>query len=483
MSAKDLLHLHILSDQRHVSTQQDHDLNLIVELEPNKSLRKIAQKRTASPHLGLILDCSGSMCVNSGNGQTYVDQMIECASAISDLVQDNDLISVEFFSTQVSEIHDVLGHDKSRLKQVIQQAKNHPYGNTNMAGALQKMVDKLALSNDRPRSILLFTDGGPSGPKQEVITIAQQAAKKGIMVNICGFNDELKLSYLSQIAAVGNGQTFRSVNQQELRREFRAFTQDAQQHGITDVILEFKLHPNYMPKHLFRGKPQHQYLRQLKTNERSLSIPLGSINAGSWQMILINGKMLGSELNDEEALITAKVSYSVIGYKERFQTDDISFNLARLSQAPRYYREIHQQTEMTLLKEEEQRFQKLKKKNNIDQALSTLKAMIQRYRQIGTIEANRLANQLSETLQTMAQSSNIQQSHLNDISQATSTATGVTPLSSLFHSHSDTLATMNRGRDQRQSQGQGQHNEQAHSVTAAHSRRGRGKRRVIRFDI
>jgi hypothetical protein len=467
---KQQLNVILGSDHKHISTSQDHDLNIAIELAPAKSLRTIAHQSSAAPHLGFVLDCSGSMHEKDGSGRRYIDQMVECASSVTRLLKDTDLVSVCFFSTEVSQVHRVKGTQRAKLKSTIEQALTHPYGNTNMKGGLDVMIDDLQKSKDRPKHLLLFTDGGPTGSKTAVVNTAREAASMGISVSVCGFNDQLRLPYLSQIATAGNGETMRSINERELRYKFAQFTSNAQQTGINNLTLELELHPGFIPQHILRGKPQNQYLRALKPKDRVIHLPLGSINAGSWQLLILNGRIFGDRFKTGETLVKASVSYTVVENGAKMFTTREKLILPVSSERPRVNRRVHEVIQLPLIEVEVQRFEKLNHNKNQEESIKRAQSIIRAYEEIESPEANQLAESFRQTLKQLSKGGSLNNKILNELNDATSTTVGTGRLSDFLGSET-----------------KGSHfGDLGDSVTRDVSRIHRPigqKRKVLRFDI
>lgn len=471
MSTKELVDIQLFSDQKGLSSLVDQEINVGVELNPHRSLKAVARERSAAPVITIILDCSGSMHALNNKGERFLDQMIRCASSVADLTSDHDEIRVIFFSTEVSEVHRVKGSKRDRLRSVIAEAKNHPYGNTNMKGALDRGIEDLQSVQDKSRHILLFTDGGPTGSKRAVVQSASRAAELGISVSVCGFNDQLRLPYLAEIATAGNGDTLRSTNEGQLQRHFQQFTRNAQQTGVTDLKLELTLHPALIGQHLLRGKPQNQYLREVKANERQVNISIGALNAGSWQMLVLNGRIFRELIQSHVPLLSACVSYVVpsVG-PQRHRSPIMELNLPIESAQPRIDRALHNALIPTLIMIKVRRFEKLDHKKYPREAEMLMRSIIQEYRSLETPMGNAAAEAFIQKLNAFTGGQGPSNRDVNELSEATSTAITGVRLSDVFNTNSAT-----RGG--------------SHSITNAGSITQRGttnkprRREVMEFDI
>ena len=59
--------------------------------------------------------------------------------------------------------------------------------------------------NESPKTIYLITDGKPSESDQAMLTIANRARSKGVVINTIGIGEDQNQSLLRQIAQITGG--------------------------------------------------------------------------------------------------------------------------------------------------------------------------------------------------------------------------------------------------------------------------------------
>jgi len=380
---KPSVELALSSDHSAVNGQRDSELVLAIEVAPSRSLRGVARRRSARPHVMYALDVSGSMTVVTDDPDELVDvgrhvidgseyriverrdgaelstlmgEMFSTAEASLAELKPEDQISVMHFSSELSQPQSFSAQQRAEVTRAIHKGESLKHQETNMSGALAQVRAQLSAERSRPKCAVLFTDGMPDqGTERRVIDEARRCAQAGIPVHVCAFGDQLSHDFLSEISAVSGGQVHIGRDQDTLLRQFSSMIRDAQQAGLIDLCLELSFDERFLPAEVFRGKPQNQLIMRCKPGTRRLTLPLGNLNAGSWQSIYVKGRLLGSgEISGAQPVASVQLSYRS---PDEAQTRSVSARYAvPLAERSRRDRQIQELVEITLLKSTEKDF-------------------------------------------------------------------------------------------------------------------------------
>ena len=269
--------------------KSEGDVVVAVELGPTRALDAIAARREGSPHVGFVLDVSGSMIED-------MESVIVAAKSIVPSFKRGDHVSIVHFSDDAFVVADRLdGAAHVALREAVDKVAQAENRLTYMAKGLEKMHRLLASDGARPRSVVLFTDGHPHD-EEAARTWAKTYGEQGITLHVLGFGDELSLNYAEELATLGRGQTIHVRDVGALAGQMSAAATDAQQIGITNARLRLEFAPQFVPTKLYRGRPQFQLLGKLDANQRPVDIIVGNVAAGSdFQSFFIEGRFDASQ--------------------------------------------------------------------------------------------------------------------------------------------------------------------------------------------
>ena len=504
MNQTPLIELAVSSDHKVINGRQDQECVLALEIAPKRSLRSIARQRSARPHIGYGLDVSGSMnlvtddpseLVDVGSevrdGQLYtlvsradgsaprtlMDDMFEAAEESLSALKDDDQISVFHFSTEVSSVQTTTGAQRDQVVNLIRRGAELNHESTNMSAALERALATLTQDKERPATLVLFTDGMPdSGTEAQVLESARRCALASVPVHVCAFGDQLSLDFLNEISSITGGNITLGRNRDELLRQFRDVVKDAQETGLVHLNLELNFDPSFVPEEIFRGKPQSQLLRRLKPGQRRVTIPLGNLNAGSWQSIYVKGRLLGSGSTEGRQSI-ASISLSYRQPSESQAREVKATYSIPLGETSRVDREIRELVEMTLLKSVERDFHRSVQSQNWEQAKSLAAQLLGGYEELGSAEGDQNAQHIRAIIKSLSTRGVIDLAEIQRLANSASDSSTTSSQSERFGDGSSTNIARSMSDSETRA---GDAGEETRGEARAHSKR---RREVIDFDI
>jgi hypothetical protein len=269
-------------------------------------------------------------------------------------------------------------------------------------------------------------------------------------------------------------------------RQLRAVVKDAQETGLTDLVLELNFDQSFIPQELFRGKPQNQLLKKLKQNQRQVRLPIGNLNAGSWQTFYVKGKLLGrGQTSGQQPVATARITYRRPQDQELYHAE-LSYAVP-LELRTRPDRVIQESMELTLLKSLERDLQQFANQGDYQRAKLLAAQLVTAYRELSSPEGEESATHFQALLEGLSKQGKIDmaelQQLLNHVSESSTTSTN----SQRFGDSSGTNVTRAHEASEtfvgRSSGDETQFSERQADQAPRRPRKGPARREVLHFDI
>ena len=447
------LNLQIASNIKQLSRQESCEICFIIDFIPHHSLNQIALQRSAKPHLSLLLDRSHSMLmvvdeeeelirgnifyadgnqwqgVERKDGQpltTLLDRMLECAHSTTRALKDQDRATIAHFSSDLSHFQTFHGHQKTEIKKAIEEVKKGSNQGTNMLKALKGTFKHLKKSTQQPTSVLLFTDGMPdANTEYQILQLAEQYARQGIGLHALGYGHEINMDFLNQITSASNGLLMHGHDHQSMMNSFHDYLKRSQSTAISDLILQLEFDSCLIPKAVYSAKPQQKLLHRLEASQSSVILPLGHVEAGSFQTILVKCAVQKEKLKSGHVqdLLKAHMSCSIPSLSKE-EKDTLSYRLPvqdRLIKDNRHYDAI----EMTFLKSKEAFFHELVHQKKTTEAIELAKYLRDAYAQLDADSSDQVADNFYEILEMYKRTGQLDpvqlQEKLNEITMSSST--------------------------------------------------------------
>ena len=223
-------------------------LYVLLEIAPEKKRDELP----APPlNVSLVLDRSTSM------KDEKMDVLKSAAIKVMRNLRPQDIFSVITFSDRAEVLIPAsYPFDKRRLESQIQMLQ--PSGATEIFQGLQASYNEIQrnASHERIDHIILLTDGHTYGDEQECISLAEQAATKGIGISAMGIGREWNDVFLDAIASHTGGSSRYIARTEDIQRflveKFETFAHTL----VDDVVLEFKKTPGAEIAYAFRTQPE-----------------------------------------------------------------------------------------------------------------------------------------------------------------------------------------------------------------------------------
>lgn len=323
---------------------KDKNVKLCASIRPSDELRRGFEQNGGSQgaHLCLVIDTSQSMYFvlpNTGGvftGQYGVDEhgnrtrkvkgglsrlniAIESAKKVVDLMRPGDTLCCITYDNEARVIfRDLTAADGSRIVQALNSINT--YGlSTNISAALALADQELSAYHDaKPKRVLFFTDGEPTGADTEEkgIIAGKRLASHNIAIESMGFgNEDVNFPYLQKISSASGGITMLINYPDEFASIFSSLFAQAQSIVVTNAKLILRLVQGTQIYDYYRGTPDNVYLGNRNgSGERFLELNLGQIDKNQMYKYYFNIMLPG--VDDYEGIVntmSAELHYFVPG--------------------------------------------------------------------------------------------------------------------------------------------------------------------------
>ncbi len=322
----------------------DKNVKLCASVRPSDDLRRGFDQNGGShgAHICLLIDTSQSMYFvlpNTGavfTGEYGVDEhgnrtrkvkgglsrlniAVESAKKVVDLMRPEDTLCCITYDNEARVIfRDLTVADGSRIIELLTSINT--YGlSTNISDALMLADKELSNYNDaKPKRVLFFTDGEPTGNDTEAKGIAagKLLASHNIAIESMGFgNEDVNFPYLQKVSSSSGGITTLINYPDEFASVFTSLFAQAQSIIVTNVKLIMKLVQGTKIYDYYRGTPDNVYLgNRSGSDERVFEINLGQIEKNQMYKYYFNVMLPGvDDYEGEMNTMSAELHYYVPG--------------------------------------------------------------------------------------------------------------------------------------------------------------------------
>lgn len=197
----------------------------------------------------LAVDVSGSMDNDGGKPPEPIASVLKAASAFASRLKPSDQSGVVTFATEAA-IVSPLQTSKDTTTDIVSKLFVTPkeqHGSTNIGDALRAGIIELSSEHHNPNArkvMVLLTDGQTNAPKKKDITpedyalsMAHEAAVRGIEVYTIGLGSEVNGAFLSTLAT-NNKYAYQAADTAALDQIYQAISQSLCEDGpaVIDII-------------------------------------------------------------------------------------------------------------------------------------------------------------------------------------------------------------------------------------------------------
>ncbi|MDO9016904.1 MAG: VWA domain-containing protein [Deltaproteobacteria bacterium] len=390
----------------HQGLVQGEDATVLVRVDVQlpPALRRVSRQRANQAHLGLALDVSGSMLGSLAAGPTKLDALVDAAIRVVERGRAGDRMTTLHFSATAGTPVTSDAGDRARMLDAVRAAHTFPHSTTNMTAGLETLLAAMADDDAPPRTALLFTDGmpdEPDGPRH----LAARFAEAGIALSVVGFGDDLRLSYVEELAALGRGQVFAARDVATLERQLGETLDQSQQVAVSGLRAHLEFAPCVIPLEVYRAKPQSQLLRRFEPTIRSYRFAIGNLGAEAWQTLFVRFQVRGDQLPPVgRAQVLLKLTVTGVVPSQQRATQSVSAHVelpVSASAMPHNHCDVDDAFQMVQLMEVSKQFEARCRERRYDLARDLAVQLRRAYQQIGTPEALAADAVLERTLQSL----------------------------------------------------------------------------------
>lgn len=233
-------------------------------------------------NLGLVLDRSGSMAGDK------IRNLREAVKLVIGRLAPQDLISIVLFDDNVDLL--VPCQPVSNLQQLYAQVDRiTDRGGTTMSKGMRKGIDELrkGIVDQRVSRMLLLTDGETYGDDEVCKQLAAESGQYGIAISALGLGEDWNMPLLEAIAQQSNGAVDHLATPDAIVREFQRTVKSMQGTVVRNAQLTLRSVAGVSPVAAWRVVPDISQLNARTLSERDLQLPLGDLELGKGQSILV----------------------------------------------------------------------------------------------------------------------------------------------------------------------------------------------------
>jgi Ca-activated chloride channel family protein len=227
-----------------------------------------------------VLDRSGSM-----KGEK-IDRVRRATARAIDLLDQQDVISVVIFDhrTEVL-IPSEQARNRDSLKQRVASIRDN--GGTKIAPAVERGLAEIEKGpGGAVRRMILLTDGQTEN-ERDCLRQADEAGKRGVPLTTLGVGKDWNEDLLIDMAKRSGGTADYIAQPQEVDEYFSSTVQRAQSTAVQNASLTLRLVQGITPRAVWQVVPLINNLGYQPVSERDVSVPLGELQSGQGQVLLI----------------------------------------------------------------------------------------------------------------------------------------------------------------------------------------------------
>lgn len=238
--------------------------------------------------LGLLLDRSGSM---EGAKLTHLKQAVE---AVVNALTPEDRLSVLAFDDEVDALVP-LGPLADREGALARIRALIPRGGTQIGQALGRGLAALApeAKGGRPCRLVILTDGETWGDEAECEKAAAAARGLGIPLVTLGLGEDWNEALLMRLADASGGDSHWLKRPEEMAPRFLEQVGGLKGTVARGLSLDVQLQPGVRGRRVHRVRPMISEVAVPPDGDRALRIPLGDLEAGAPQGVLLEVEVPG----------------------------------------------------------------------------------------------------------------------------------------------------------------------------------------------
>lgn len=249
---------------------REHEVQLLIRLEPDEALRRDAAARPTPADLCVVLDASGSMASACGDS-TRLDVARDAAATLPCQLAGAHTLSLVAFSHRAAVLDEgIPAGDSERWRRALQALR--PDGETAIGDALaaaERLL--LARSAHHHRRVLLLTDGHATDGENG-IAAAERLASQGITIDAVGIGQEHHQLYLERLVAAGKGRSGLIVSPADARPAFEHLARLAGRAALINAELQVQVFGTARALEHYRGAPDNLYLGRVRYQDSSARI-------------------------------------------------------------------------------------------------------------------------------------------------------------------------------------------------------------------
>ena len=240
--------------------------------------------------LGLLLDRSGSM---EGAKLTHLKAAVE---GVVKALTPEDRLTIIAFDDEVKVLLPVgpLAEPEAALARIHALT---PRGGTQIGQALERAVTALTpeAEEGRPSRLVLLTDGKTWGDEAACESAAAAARAAGIPLVTLGLGEDWNETLLMRLADASAGDSHWLREPEEMAPRFLEQVGGLRGTVARNLSLDLQLATGVRARRLHRVKPMISEVPVPAASERALRIPLGDLEAGAPQGVLLEVELPGRE--------------------------------------------------------------------------------------------------------------------------------------------------------------------------------------------
>jgi Ca-activated chloride channel family protein len=231
-------------------------------------------------NVSFVLDRSGSM-----KGEK-IDRVRRATARAIDLLDSQDIISVVIFDHRAEPLIPAEpARNRESLKQRVGGIRDN--GGTKIAPAVERGLAEIEKGPPHAvRRLILLTDGQTENEK-DCLRQADEAGRRGVPITALGVGKDWNEDLLIDMANRSGGTADYIAQPQEVDEYFSSTVQRAQATAVQNATLTLRLVQGITPRAVWQVVPLITNLGYRPVSERDVSVPLGELQTGSGQVLLV----------------------------------------------------------------------------------------------------------------------------------------------------------------------------------------------------
>jgi Ca-activated chloride channel homolog len=231
-------------------------------------------------NVSFVLDRSGSM-----KGEK-IERVRRATARAIDLLDSQDIVSVVIFDHRTEVLIPAEpARNPEALKQRVAGIRDN--GGTKIAPAVERGLAEIEKGPPQAvRRLILLTDGQTENEK-DCLRQADDAGRRGVPITALGVGRDWNEDLLIDMANRSGGTADYIAQPQEVDEYFTNTVQRAQASAVQNANLTLRLVQGITPRAVWQVVPLITNLGYRPVSERDVGVPLGELQSGSGQALLI----------------------------------------------------------------------------------------------------------------------------------------------------------------------------------------------------